>query len=101
MAIKLSRLEQETIILYNEQEKTASIETANKALQRKLDKFCEDFPELFKTEYGWDREGFKRYIIPKGNIQVRKPVVLSEETLEKRKELGKTNAKLLRQNQDE
>lgn len=43
--MELSRYEQETIISYNEAEKTASIFTHNKALRRKLERWAEERPE--------------------------------------------------------
>ena len=43
--MKLSNLERETIILWNEAEKTASIYTHSPALQRQLSELCAAYPE--------------------------------------------------------
>lgn len=42
--MSLSLCEQETIINFNEEEKTASVYTHNKALIRKLDKLAQERP---------------------------------------------------------
>lgn len=46
--MKQSRLEKETIITFNEQEKTAVIYTHNAALCRKLDKLADERPQEAK-----------------------------------------------------
>lgn len=73
---KLTLEEQETIIRYDEKWKTADIYTHHKALKKKLDKLCEDFPEEFT------RKNEDEYIIPKRYITVRAPRVLSEKQKE-------------------
>lgn len=42
--MKLSKLEQESIILYNEEESTASIYTHDPKLKRKLKRPCGEIP---------------------------------------------------------
>lgn len=76
--MQLSRLEQETIILFNEEEKTAEVETFNKSLQKKLDGLCDEFPDMFQLVREDTEISAKRYIIPKSNVQIRKPRVISE-----------------------
>ena len=68
----MTRYEQETIILFNEEEKTAEVYTHNRKLIRTLDKLCEEFPDKFK-EIMKDEKS-KTYIVPKQNISVRKPL---------------------------
>ena len=43
-----SRYEQETSILWNEEDKTANVYTASPVTMRKLDKMCERFPDDYK-----------------------------------------------------
>ena len=43
--MKLSKLEQESIILYNEEESTASIYTHDPELKRKLKRLAEKYPD--------------------------------------------------------
>ena len=73
--MKLSRAEQETVILYNEDEKTASVCTCSPTLIRQLDAFCVQgraITYIRKDKYG------KRYIIPKQWIRFRPPRELSD-----------------------
>lgn len=89
----MTRYEQETIILFNEEETTAEVYTHNRKLIRTLDKFCKEFPDNFK-EIMKD-ENSKTYIVPKQNISVRKPIILSEEQKRKKRAVGRRNAKHL------
>ena len=76
--MKLSRLEQETIINFNEAEQTASVYTHNKALRRKLDKLAAERPEdcHFASESRKGQAG--DYIVPKSWIRVKPPRIASE-----------------------
>ena len=47
--MSLSRMEQETIINFNEAEPTATIYTHNPALRRKLELLCEQRPGRYKA----------------------------------------------------
>lgn len=81
--MQLTKLEQETIILFNEEESTAEVDTCNKALIRRLDSFCTksaDIACVSGDEYG------KRYILPKKWVKVNMPPQLSEEQLQKKRE---------------
>ena len=67
----LSRWEQETVVNYNNEEKTATVYTADPVVMRKLDKLVEKYPEY------------------------RNPVHLTEEQKEiNRRNLAKANAKI-------
>ena len=90
-----SRYEMETSILYNQEEKTASVYTCNPTLIRRLDKFCEQFPDQFKLET--KDEHSKTYIIPKKYISIRGPKVITEEQKEKASERGRRALAFLRQ----
>ena len=80
MTIRRSRIEQETILLFNEEEKTASVYTFNKSLQRKLASLAKERPEecyLDKPQNTLD--GAVEYIIPKKWIKIRASRILSDE----------------------
>lgn len=64
----MTRWEQETIILFNEDEDTASVYTHNKGLMARLDGFVRDFPEYYKVTAEDDRT--KTYEIPKKRITI-------------------------------
>jgi hypothetical protein len=81
--MSLSRLEQETIILFNEKEDTASVDTCNGALIRKLDKrtALQENKQVYlvrEDEYG------KAYVIPKSWVKVNLPPALTEKERAKR-----------------
>lgn len=74
----LTKAEQETVILFDEEEKCASVYTYNKRLQRRLSKILESGnPDIrLSTE---DGRGGQTYIVPKGWIKVNPKRTLSEE----------------------
>lgn len=59
----LSRIEQETVILFNEAESTATIETYNGRLKRKLDRLAAERPNEVTAQNGND--GARKYAVPK------------------------------------
>lgn len=68
---KRSRLEQETIINFNEEEKVASVYTFNGPLQRRLAKLAEEHPNECKRELDtWQPAGSVDYTIPKKWIRI-------------------------------
>lgn len=75
--MKLSKIEQETIILFNEAEDTATVYTHNKAWQNRLDRFCVCDPHV---ERGKTNGSAKTYKVPKKYICVRKTPFFAEET---------------------
>lgn len=85
--MSLTQYEAETIINYNEEEKTATIYTHDKKLIKRLNKCCEKFPHLFQK----DTTNFNcvNYIIPKRYISVREPREYTQEQREQMKEKGK------------
>ena len=76
--MKLTRYEQETIINFNEEEKTASVYTHNAPLRRRLEQLAQERPEdcrPFKTCHDGQAA---EYYIPKSWIKIRPPRVASE-----------------------
>jgi len=68
----LTKLEKETVILYNEEEATATVYTHNQKLTAKLRRMAEKFPDKVYPE-GWEHPGAVSYIVPKSCISVREP----------------------------
>lgn len=73
----ISRLEQETIISFNEAEATASVYTHNGALKRKLEKLAKERPADVQLSRRYP-EGAVEYTIPKRWVRVNATRVLSE-----------------------
>jgi hypothetical protein len=73
---RLTPVERETIIVFNERDPAATVSTCNRALINRLNGFAEQFDEikaLKEDEYGAE------FIVPKNLVLVRKPRVISEE----------------------
>ena len=76
--MNMARYEQETIISFNEEEKTAGIYTHNKVLRQKLAALARDRPEdcrLVKASHGGRAVD---YTIPKSWIRIVPPRIASE-----------------------
>ena len=69
--MKITRYEQETIINFNAEEKTAIVYTLDPAVIRKLDSLVNDYPDTFKCEKVTDID--KTYEMPKSAVTYRKP----------------------------
>lgn len=76
--MSLSRLEQETLIGFNEDEKTADIQTYNGALKRKLTTLCKNRPEEAK-HIRTDQYGGMYFTVPKKWVKVNAGVILTDE----------------------
>lgn len=74
--MNLTKYEQETIINYNNEEKTASIFTYDKSLIRKLDKRLAEMSDMELIRRG---EDFAEYSLPKKWIKVAFPRQYSDE----------------------
>lgn len=80
MDYRLSNLEKETIINFNDAEKTAEIYTCNNSWIRRMDALAKERPgEVCKT--GSD-EVSATYTVPKKWIKVRPPRILTDEQRE-------------------
>lgn len=68
----LTRVEQETIILFNEAEPQAEVFTYNERLKEKLESLASRFPEeIYRKEP--DRYGAASFIVPKRLVTVNAP----------------------------
>lgn len=79
---KLSRYEQETIVNYNNEEKTASVFTCDPVVQRKLDKYVNKYPDVYKcvkvTQVAEGQFSKEYEIANKKLVSFRPPVVMTE-----------------------
>ncbi len=73
----LTRWEQETVVNYNNEERTCSVYTADPVVMRKLDALCEKYPEQYKCIKVTDIS--KTYEFDKKLISFRAPKILTEE----------------------
>lgn len=76
--MSLSRIEQETIIIFNEEEAAASVYTYNGALKRKLSGLCESRPDKAKQTKD-DGHGGLTFVVPKRWIKVNAGLNLTDE----------------------
>ena len=74
--MKLSNIEKETVINFNEAERTASIYTHNEALKRQLLRLCQTHPEQVRQTAD-NRRGGLTFELPKKWLKVSPPRVLS------------------------
>lgn len=79
---KLTRYEKETIILFNEADKEAIVETYSKPLLRTLFAHAEKHPEVFHLEKDIGDGGYK-FIVPKKYVTVRSPRKMTDEQKQK------------------
>ncbi len=79
-----SKLERETIILFNEAEDTVEVYTHNTKLQNRLNKFRTKYPELVSVE------GIT-YTLPKKSLRIHPVSPLSEAQLERARQIAKQN----------
>ena len=74
--MKLTRYEQETLINFNAQDRTATLYTRDPAVMRKVDALVIEYPDTFKCIGETDID--KTYSMPKSRISYRKPRRISE-----------------------
>jgi hypothetical protein len=88
-----SRIEQETIVCFNEAESSADIETFNGVLTRRLARLSETRPGEVKeiTDTFRKRDGAVRYTFPKKWLKINPPRQLSDEEKERLKKMGQNN----------
>ena len=85
--MKRDRYEEETIVLYNNAEQTASVYTHDPKLKEKLKRLSVKHPQriIYITE---NENGGVTYVVPKKCVQIREPV--SEEQRKAASERAKT-----------
>ena len=65
--MKLTAIEQETIILHNQAESAAEVETYDVRLLEKLNRLAEKYPDQIQ------KTGERRFTVPKRCVSVREP----------------------------
>ena len=70
--MKLSKFEEETVVLYNEAQSTASVYTHDPKLKEKLKRLSEKYPEQIIFEKS-DSSGGVTYTVPKKCVLIREP----------------------------
>jgi len=83
------RMQQETIINFNEAEATASVYTFNGALRRRLEQLAQDRPEGCRLVRACHDDRAVEYDVPKSWIRVNPPrsaAPLTEEQKQQRRE---------------
>lgn len=85
--MKLSKYEEETVVLYNEAEAMASVYTHDTKLKEKLKRLSEKYPDkiVFNTE---NSSGGVTYTVPKKCVLIKEPY--SEELRKAASERAKT-----------
>lgn len=79
----IPKIEQETIITFNEAEKTASVYTMNSALIRKLEGLTESRPDEARRVRTFP-DGAQEYEVPKKWVKVNASPILTPEESEQR-----------------
>lgn len=80
--MRLSKYEQETIILFNEGEETAHIYTFNSNLKKRLADFAQRYPDLCHLEKSC-KYGSETYVLDKSRISIRLQPPYTEERKQK------------------
>ena len=88
---KLTKYEKETIVLFNEGEDTAHIQTYNAGLRNRLAVFSRKHPDLCRLERSYDQGGVS-YVLDKSRLSIRFLPPYSEERRRKASEYAKQNS---------
>ena len=96
--MRVSNIERETVILFNEAEDTVSVYTFNPTLKRKLGDFSEKYPALCKKT-AEDSLGSVTYSVAKDRLSISLRAPLSEEKKEALRERGKKLFERLKEKQ--
>jgi len=91
MAQKYTKQEKETIIGYNQEDKTASVYTCDEAMIRKMDKLTVLDSRVTLVA---SSQGCKTYEMPRNGVKIRLPRVLSSEKRSELKKRARKNFKL-------
>ena len=87
---KLTKYEKETIVLFNEGEDTAQIQTYNAGLRKRLAAFSKKYPDLCRLEKSCGQGGVS-YTLDKSRLSIRLQPPYSEERRQKASENAKQN----------
>ena len=84
--MELTRLEQETVYTYNQEDPLAYCYTMDRALIRRLDALAQKHKEITLIRSG---EGMREYSFPKKWIKVRVPKEITEEARQRMADMAR------------
>ena len=87
---KLTKYEKETIVLFNEADEEAHIQTYNAGLRKRLEAFSKKYPDLCRLDMSMGQGGVS-YWIDKSRLSIRLQAPYSEERRRKASENAKQN----------
>lgn len=87
---KLTKYEKETIVLFNEGEDIAHIQTYNAGLRKRLETFAKKHPDLCQLDKTYEQGGVS-YVLDKSRLSIRLQPPYSEERRQKASENAKQN----------
>ena len=87
---KLTKYEKETIVLFNEGEDTAHIQTYNAGLRNRLAVFSMKYPDLCRLDKTYEQGGVA-YVLDKSRLSIRLQPPYSEERRQKASEKARQN----------
>ena len=87
---KLTKYEKENIVLFNEGEDTAHIQTYNAGLRKRLETFSKKHPDLCQLDKTYGQGGMS-YTLDKSRLSIRLQPPYSEERRRKASENAKQN----------
>ena len=87
---RLTKIEKETIVLFNEGEDKANIYTHNAGLKKRLAAFAKKYPDLCRLEKSHEQGGVT-YLLDKSRLSIRLQPPYSEERRRKASENAKQN----------
>ena len=85
---RLTKIEKETIVLFNEGEDKANIYTHNAGLKKRLAAFAKKYPDLCRLEKSFAQGGVI-YVLDKSRLSIRLQAPYSEERRRKASESAK------------
>lgn len=88
VTMALSRIEKETVIIFNEEESTANVCVCNSTMRRRLAEYSSENTDCCLVN---SHEEFDEYIIPKSWIKIHPPRQYSEEQRQKLAERAREN----------
>ena len=90
----LSNLEKETVILFNQADKTACITTYDSRLKRRLTALADSHPDECRKELE-SRDGSADYVFPKSWVRIQAPRIVAPEEAERLREFSRHRRKPL------
>ena len=87
---KLTKYEKETIVLFNEADEEAHIQTYNAGLRKRLEAFSKKYPDLCRLDKTYEQGGVS-YVLDKSRLSIRLQPPYSEERRRKASENAKQN----------